>query len=1111
MPSASLRSRGAPAVVALTLVALTATALILSLTACGRAGSGATPPTATEQAALDRGVGLMGQFEFAAAHDAFAGLASRHPKWYEAGFDLAVATLNRQQEGDEGAAERQVRALLAQRPDDLPALYMLGLIALHTRPPGDAEPPLRRVADGDPRDPYAKYFLAQALLAEGRADAALALFDGALELDPRLRSAQYGASQALARLGRTAEAKARIEEFQRLRNNPLAHLAEFKYTRMGPKAEAVNAARTEAHPAPPSGAPFAAVEPIRAASEPTPATRPVASAADIDGDGQVDLFLPGGRGGKSQVLLRRGDRFEAQPGHPLAAIEGVEFAAWGDIDNDGLTDVLLCRADASPLLVRQVSRGQWKALGVPALERLGAAGDCQMFDADNDGSLDLFVVTRRGERVLISNNGDGTFRTLNDRLPRPTRAGDAIQTLATDLDNGRRLALVVLHARGPHEVLEQDGAWNWRPAPGFEAFVREPALAVAAADLDARGEPDLLTLTPQFAVRRWSKASDGSWSATTIVPESQPPAAARPQLAAADLYGDGRPAIVVTSGEGLAVWRMSGPAAERVWTLTDGTMTAWTLATLDGKGPALVVSHRDGSVTLQRPGPGRFGYALLSLSGRGDPAASYRSNASGIGARVAARVEGRWVVRDSLRDSSGPGQSLTPIAVGLGGASKIDYVSIDWSDGVFQTELALDGAAPHRIVETQRQLSSCPLVFAWDGNRYAFVSDILGVGGIGYMVAPGQYAPPRPRENFLLPETALQPKDGRYLLMIGEPMEETAYLDAVRLVAHDLPPGWSVVLDERMQTGGPDVTGRAMYFRQEVLPVRAINDRGEDVTAALHDADLKAADPGPHDARFIGRLARDHVLTLEFATDLDAGPGRPLLVADGWIEYPYSQTMFAAWQARADYRAPTLEAKGADGRWHTVLEQFGYPAGMPRKMAVPLPRLPKATRALRLRTNQEIYWDRLSIAWAEPASPVTHVLPLAAAEVRPIGFPHRSTGPQQQPSYDLGRTAPLWDTRMQSGWYTAYGRVDELVADDDDALAIIGPGDALHLEFDAALPALAPGWSRRFVLQAHGWAKDMDLYTRDGETVAPLPATGKDAARRDRLNHAYNTRFASGR
>lgn len=1097
MPSASFRNRGALVVAA------------LALAGCGRSDV-TSPPGPTELAQLDRGVGLMGQFDFAAAHDVFASLASHHPDWYEARFNLAVATLNRQQQGDERSANEQTRALLRQRPDDLRLLYLLGLMTLRADPPKDAEPLLRRVVDGDRQDAYARYFLAQSVLSQGRADEALALFDGAIGLDGRLRSALYGASQALARLGRTTEAATRLEQFQRLRNNPLARLAEFKYTRMGPKAEVINAARSQISVPAPNGPLFAEPEVLRAG--PVPMTRPVASAADIDGDGQVDLFLPGGRGGRSQVLLRRGDRFEAHTEHPLAGFGDVEFAAWGDIDNDGLTDVLLCRAGASPLLVRQAPAGRWTAMDVPALKRLGEARDCQIFDADNDGSVDLFVVTRDGQRVLLSNNGDGTFRALTDRLARPARTDDAIQTLATDLNNDGRLALIVLHGSGPHEVLQQDGLWNWQPARGFDAFVREPALAVVAADLQARGEPDLLTLTPEFAVRRWIKASDGSWAATTIIPKSNPaPTGARAQLAAADLDGDGRAQIIVTSSHGVSVWRLAGTAADRLVSLSDEAMTAWTIATLDEKGPALVVHHGDGQVTLRRPGTGRFGYALLTLSGRDQKATYTRSNASGIGARVAARVEGRWVVQDSLRDDSGPGQSLTPIAIGLGGAPGIDYVSIDWSDGVFQTELALSGATSHRIAENQRQLSSCPLVFAWNGDRFAFVSDILGVGGIGFLLAPGQYVQSRPRENFLLPETALQPRDGRYLIKIGEPMEEAAYIDSVSLVAHDLPPGWNVALDERMQVGPPEVSGRAFYFQREALAVKAVNDRGEDVTALLREADLKPADPGPHDARFIGRLAHDNVLTLEFATDLDAGPGQPLLVADGWIEYPYSQTMFAAWQAGAGYRAPTLEAKGADGRWRTVLEQFGYPAGMPRRMAVPLPRLPPGTRSLRLRTNQEIYWDRLSVAWAEPAAAVEHVLPLASAEVRPLGFPQRSTGAQRQPSYDLGRIAPLWDTRIQSGFYTAFGKVDELVADDDDALAIIGPGEQIHLEFDAALPPLAQGWSRRFVLQAHGWAKDMDLYTRDGDTIGPLPVTGKDGARRDRLNNKYNTRFASGR
>jgi hypothetical protein len=108
----------------------------------------------------------------------------------------------------------------------------------------------------------------------------------------------------------------------------------------------------------------------------------------------------------------------------------------------------------------------------------------------------------------------------------------------------------------------------------------------------------------------------------------------------------------------------------------------------------------------------------------------------------------------------------------------------------------------------------------------------------------------------------------------------------------------------------------------------------------------------------------------------------------------------------------------------------------------------------------------------------------------------RNTGPQHQPGYDYERRAPLWDTRVQAGHYTEFGRVDELIAAQDGALAIIGPGEEIEVEFSAELPELPAGWTRRFVLETHGWAKDMDLYTRDRDTLAPLPVPGTNELHR---------------
>lgn len=1066
-------------------------------------GPDSVAPGEADLAQMDRGVGLMGKFEFDAAQQIFADLAQRNPRWYEARFNFALALLNRQAAGDEDAATQRLRALHAERPGDAAVIYTLGLIALRGEPPQNAEPLLRQAAEKDPRDAYVVYFLGQSVLGQGRTKEALELFERAATLDPGLRSAKYASAQALGRLGREREAQARMEEFNREGRNPLSRLAEFKYTRMGPKSEVLPAARKAPAASVPAGALFAAAIPLLSSGE---RRHGVPSAADIDGDGAIDLYLPGGRGAPGTVLLGSPAGLRAQPDHPLARVVGVEFAAWGDVDNDGLTDVLLCRASGAPLLMRNAGGGKWSPVAVPALSGLRGARDCMLIDADHDGDLDLLLVSNSGERLLLSNNGDGTFRALTERLPKPA-AGAALQFVALDFNNDRSIDLLVLRERGPHEALDNALGWTWRSAQGFDTLARLPALAATAADLRASGEMGVLVLTPKLGVQHWRRDADGRWVAESLIAESGAPRpGARAQIAFADLDGDGQPEIVATSARGIAAFRTSG---ERLWELDDASVVSWQLVNLDARGPSLVTVHADGSAALHAPGPGRAPFLTVRLSGRLDPGTSIRSNASGIGARVAARIAGRWVVDQTLRNHSGPGQSLTPLALGTGGAA-LDYLRIDWSDGVFQTETGFATQQVAQIAETQRQLSSCPIVFAWDGGRYAFVSDVLGVAGLGYLVAPGEYASPRPWENFLLPAGLLQSRDGRYVLKIVEPMEEASYIDALRLAAYDLPPGWQLALDERMEVGAPKVTGRPLYYRNFVLPERALNDRGEDVTRAIREADRNAADPGKIDARFIGRLAAEHVLTLEFAAPLDSpGRGEPVLIADGWIEYPYSQTMFAAWQARAAYHAPTLEAQGADGKWRVLLREFGYPAGMPRTMAVPLPRLPQGTRALRLRTNQQIYWDRIAVAWTEQAPAVKRTLPLVRASVRQSGFPRASIGRQQLPHYDYEHRLPLWDTRVPAGRYTEFGPAEALLAEPDDAYAIIGPGEEIHLEFADTLAPPAPGWTRRFVLETHGWAKDMDLYTRDGDTLAPLPSTQPNPAARARLSERFNRRAGS--
>jgi len=1089
----------------------------VTISAILAAALGCAQPAFNDQAIADnnRGVALMGRFEYENAREVFSMLAERYPDDPDVLANLAIATLNRQQAGDDKLALELLDGALEIDPGHLRSLYSRGLILLNM---GETEPALasfQRVVDADPRDADAAYHVGQCFMQLERPEDAVSWYARAIELDPYLRSAYYRSFQALQRLGYRERGRSILETFQGLADNPRSRLVEFKYTKMGRRGSVAVIGDAGSVPvAPPEGPLFAPLVPAAPSELPWRSEVGLTSisVADIDGDEMVDIFLPGVLAGPSKavnaVLLSRRDGFELDPEHPLAGVPAVTAVLWGDIDNDGRTDAYLCRRGPNQLWLN--TGDSWQDV----TELSGTSGgeletvDGALVDADHDGDLDIFLVNSNGPDELLNNNRDGTFRPLAEARGLAGERPDSRQVLFADLDGDRDADIVVRHASPPHEVFENRLLWEYRPAGGFDDFRAAEMNAIVSGDMDADGRAELYTADARGRVWRWRPDVDGNWKPELLADVA---GGAIDRLALADLTGDGVVELILSNRNGLsALHPIEGTEVAAI----EGSVGVWGLAALDpGRGPSLVTWSAGLPPGVHRPGPGRFDFVALVLTGREDDTDAMRSNASGIGNRIAMRVGSRWTVADTLRASSGPGQSLQPLEIGTAGRERADFVAIDWSDGVFQTELDLSAGAIHVIAETQRQLSSCPVLFAWNGVEYAFISDILGVGGIGYAVGPGEYSEPRPWENFLMPEGIPVAQGGRLVVKITEPMEEATYLDAARLVVYDLPPGWSMALDERMAISDPELTGEPLYYRREWLPVEASNDRGEDVTASIVTADLQAAPVGEIDHRFIGLLAREHVLTLRFERSLDGLGEDLMLIAEGWVEYPYSQTNFAAWQAGESYDAPTLEAKGGDGRWRVVLSSFGYPAGMPRGMSVPLPPLPAGTRELRLRTNQEIYWDRLAVAAVEPAPDVRRrELELVTARLGRTGFARRTTGTQRLPWYDYGRRSPLWDTRIQAGWYTRLGEVSELVASTDDAVAIFGPGEEVHLEF-AAPPSSPPaGWRRSLVLETDGWCKDIDLYTKDGATVRPLPARGTDVDdRRARLHRTYNIRYLDGR
>jgi hypothetical protein len=143
-----------------------------------------------------------------------------------------------------------------------------------------------------------------------------------------------------------------------------------------------------------------------------------------------------------------------------------------------------------------------------------------------------------------------------------------------------------------------------------------------------------------------------------------------------------------------------------------------------------------------------------------------------------------------------------------------------------------------------------------------------------------------------------------------------------------------------------------------------------------------------------------------------------------------------------------------------------------------------------LRTNLEIYWDKLAWGSAMPSNESIQVrhLALSDADLRFRGFSlitQADDSSPELPHYDEVQESDLrWHD--QEGYVTRYGDVRELLEKVDDRYVITSPGDELRMKF-AALPAPAQGRRRDFVLICDGWVKDGDYNSTFAGTILPLP------------------------
>mgnify|MGYP006276137065 CR=1 FL=1 len=327
------------------------------------------------------------------------------------------------------------------------------------------------------------------------------------------------------------------------------------------------------------------------------------TAADLDGDGEIDLATANDSSDVASVLLNNGDGTFAAPqtfdiGNSPNGVTAADLDGDGDIDlatvsslfgDPGSVDVLLNNGDFS-FPNRQTYVAGGGPFGVTAA------------DLDGDGDTDLAVANRGSDDVgVLLNNGDGTF------APQQTYAAgsEPLSVKAADLDADGDTDLATANGGGADvSVLLNNGDGTYAPGQSYSTgFSR----TVTLADLDADGDIDIATANGFLGNDVTVLLNNGDG---TFAPQQSYAAGDRPEsVTAADLDGDGD-LDLATANAGPIV-PGSGPGGNNVSVLLNQCPPTTTPCTADtnndqtvGLDDLLTVLANFGNTTTNGPADG---------------------------------------------------------------------------------------------------------------------------------------------------------------------------------------------------------------------------------------------------------------------------------------------------------------------------------------------------------------------------------------------------------------------------------------------------------------------------------------------------------------------------
>lgn len=739
-----------------------------------------------------------------------------------------------------------------------------------------------------------------------------------------------------------------------------------------------------------------------------------------------------------------------------------------DLNNDKRMDLLIS-SDEGDRYFRQNESGKFEDV----TDEIGLAGappsnGAQPFDYDNDGDLDLLRWDDQ-RLYLHQNDGEGHLVNVESRPGLPMEIAD-IQSIRTlDLDDDGDIDMFITYGIGPYKIriVSNERLASFRDVtdllpPVWTKFFAPPEIADFNNDgrleLVAVGLGNRFSFSPSFELRKLGliKTMRTTWA-----------------MVIADFDNDGRLDRVDIGEFGETIY-------ENVGFLPGVDVMA---VDLDRDGRVDLLSSAGDAYLNKTQNAGNWLRVALVGLNTGDS----RFNAFGLGSTIEIRC--------------GPLYQKRPVVMptthfGLGPYGQADVMRVVWPNGNYQSlEYRADSkialAGNRQIVETQTLKGSCPYLYAWNGERFEFVTDVLWRSALGMSIMQGVYGHHGTADDyFKIDGDRLAVTEGAYRLSFTEELWETSYFDYCRLLVVDHPAGGDIYVDEKCLTP-PYPPFEILKVARRRVPVSATDERGRDLLPLLKAPDGRyVGDFTP--TRYQG-LVELHDLILDLGDIDDDEPVR--LFLQGWLWPTDASTNVAVSQnPTLGPQAPTLQVIDANGEWADSDRVVGFPSGKSKTIAIDLTRaFSTDDHRVRIRTNFCVYWDAafFTVGAQDVETRVTE-LAVDRARLRERGISYQYAahpGGPRIPDYDAIDPDAQW--RDQVGDYTPLGDVTRSLAAVDDEYVIVGAGDEVQMWFDArAAPALPEGWVRDFVIHTDGWLKDGDLNSASGKTVGPLPWHG---------------------